>query len=101
LLVVVFPVEQQLRIGDRGPQDDLLRFARARGIPTLDLYDSFRAHWREGLYIDFWKQALQFDKLHLNDRGHALAAEEITTRILKEREVYVAAHKAGSIKLHQ
>jgi lysophospholipase L1-like esterase len=101
LLVVVFPVEQQLRIGDRGPQDDLLRFAQARGIPMLDLYDSFRAHWREGLYIDFWRQALQFDKLHLNGHGHALAAEEISTRIVKEQEIYVTADETASVTLRQ
>jgi len=101
LLVVVFPVEQQLRIGDRDAQDDLLRFARAHDIPMLDLYDSFRAHWREGLYIDFWQQALQFDKLHLNDRGHALAAAEIEKRILKERDVYVTAQTAADERPQQ
>lgn len=99
LLVVVFPVEQQLRIGDRDPQDDLRRFTEAHQIPLLDLYDSFRAHWREGLYIDFWQQALQFDKLHLNRRGHALVADEIARRITKEPEVYVSAHKAANLSL--
>jgi lysophospholipase L1-like esterase len=84
LLVVVFPVEQQLRIGDRRAQDHLARFAREHGIPVLDLYDSFQARWREGLYIDFWQQALQVDKLHLNERGHALAAEEIEAAILTQ-----------------
>jgi lysophospholipase L1-like esterase len=82
LLVVVFPVEQQLRIGERRAQDDLARFARGHGIPLLDLYDSFAARWREGLYIDFWHQALQMDKLHLNERGHAVAAEEIEAGIM-------------------
>jgi hypothetical protein len=84
LLVVLFPVEQQLRIDDREPQDDMVRFARDHGSPLLDLYDSFRRRWREGLYIDFWEQALQMDKLHLNERGHALSAEEIGTRILQD-----------------
>lgn len=91
LLVVVFPVEQQLRIGDRSPQDDLVRFAHAHNIPVLDLYDSFRSRWQEGLYIDFWQQALQFDKLHLNERGHALAAGEIKARLLSEPQFAASA----------
>jgi lysophospholipase L1-like esterase len=86
MLLVIFPVEQQLRIGDRAADDDLLEFARQHGIDTLDLYDSFRAHWREGLYIDFWEQVKQFDKLHPNVRGHALAAEQIAALIVAQRD---------------
>src|SRR5580704_3257817 len=86
LLFVIFPVEQQLRIGDRAAQDDLLQFTRANGIETLDLYDSFRAHWRDGLYIDYWEQVKQFDKVHPNERGHALAAEQIAEAIMDRKE---------------
>jgi len=86
LLVVIFPVEQQLRIGDRAAQDDLLQSMREHGIDTLDLYDSFRAHWKEGLYVDFWDQVKQVDKLHPNDRGHALAAQQIAAAILGQRD---------------
>jgi lysophospholipase L1-like esterase len=84
-LVVIFPVEQQLRIGDRTAQDDLMQFTRAHGIDTLDLYDSFRARWKERLYIDYWEQVKQVDKLHPNARGHALAAEQITDYMLARR----------------
>jgi lysophospholipase L1-like esterase len=86
LLFVIFPVEQQLRIGDRAAQDDLILFTREHGIDTLDLYDSFRARWRDGLYVDFWEQVKQFDKLHPNPRGHALAAEQIAGAILARRD---------------
>ena len=77
LLVVVFPVEEQLRLPDRTVQEDLMRYSREHGIEILDLYDSFRAHWRDGLYLDYWEQAHQVDKLHLNERGHELAARVI------------------------
>jgi lysophospholipase L1-like esterase len=85
LIVVIFPVEQQLRIEDRTAQDDLVRFNEAHGIDTLDLYDSFRAHWKERLYVDYWDQVKQVDKLHPNARGHALAAQQITDYILARR----------------
>ena len=101
LLVVVFPVEQQLRIDDRTPQEDLIRFARAEHIAVLDLYDSFRVRWREGLYIDFWQQALQYDKLHLNERGHLLAADEIRARIMSEPPFHVSADKSVASHLIQ
>jgi lysophospholipase L1-like esterase len=77
LLVVVFPVEQQLRIGERTAQDDLLRFAASHGIEMLDLYPAFQAQWRQGLYVDYWGNSRAVDKLHPNERGHALAAREI------------------------
>lgn len=86
LLVVIFPVEQQLRIGDRAAQDDLLAFLGAHGIAALDLYDAFRAHWREDLYVDYWKRTGVVDKLHLNPRGHALAAAEISRSIIGRPE---------------
>lgn len=84
-VVVIFPVEQQLRIGDRTAQDDLVQFTQAHGIATLDLYDSFRARWTQGLYVDYWAQVKQVDKLHPNARGHALAAEQIADYILARR----------------
>lgn len=98
VLVVIFPVEQQLRIGDRAAQDDLNRFAEAHGIPVLDLYDSFRAHWRERLYIDYWKRTGVVDKLHLNPRGQALAAAEIARAILNRPDFYLASQPAASLQ---
>ncbi len=77
LLVVIFPVEQQLRIGDRSAQDDLVTFATKNQINTLDLYPSFRQHWQEGLYVNYWGHTGTVDKLHPNARGHRLAASEI------------------------
>lgn len=88
LLVVIFPVEPQLRLPDRTAQDDLLGFTKAQGIRTLDLYDDFRARWHEGLFIDYWAQAGQVDKLHLNERGHALVAQLIANAVLTERLRY-------------
>jgi lysophospholipase L1-like esterase len=98
LLVVIFPVEQQVRIGDRAAQDDLVRFAVAHSIPVLDLYDSVRAHWREGLYINYWKRAGVVDKLHLNPRGHALVAAEIAHAILSRPDFYFPALPASPMR---
>ena len=89
LLVVVFPLEQQLRIGDRAPQDDLIRFATTNGIDVLDLYPVFREHWRDGLYVNYWAQVQVIDKLHPNERGHALAASAIASAILGEPHRYL------------
>ncbi len=88
LLVVVFPVEEQLRIPDHTVQDDLREFAKQNDIELLDLYDTFRAHWREDLYVDYWEQAHQIDKLHPNARGHELAAKTISSAILSRLPPY-------------
>jgi hypothetical protein len=95
LLVIVFPVEQQLRVGDRAALDDVENFAITHDIPVLDLYPSFRAHWREDLYIDYWKRTGVVDKLHLNARGHALAAAEIASAILQKPDFYLAVKSAA------
>jgi lysophospholipase L1-like esterase len=84
-VLVIFPVEQQLRIGDHGPQDDLVAFAKSHGIEVLDLYPSLAAHWREHLFFDYSVEQHVVDKVHLNKRGHELAAGEITAAILSER----------------
>ena len=89
LVVIVFPVEQQLRIPDRAAQDDLIQFMHLHGINSLDLYPSFQAHWREGLYINFWAQVKQFDKLHPNERGHALASEEIADYLVASKAQFL------------
>ncbi len=81
LLLVIFPVEQQLRLGERDAQDNLAGFANAHGIEVLDLFPAFQAHWREGLYVDWWPEAGSVDKLHLNARGHYLAGHEIAARV--------------------
>jgi lysophospholipase L1-like esterase len=96
LLIVVFPLEPQLRLPDRGAQDDLVRFAQAHQLSMLDLYEAFVAHWREGLYIGRRAPTAPADKMHLNERGHALASSEIARAILERSEYYL--HKEiGSI----
>lgn len=82
-LLVLFPYEQQVRIGERKAQDELVSFARRHGIEVHDLYDEFSAHWQEGLYVGYWKAAGVVDKVHLNERGHRLAAASIANAILK------------------
>jgi lysophospholipase L1-like esterase len=89
LLVVLFPVEQQLRIGDRAPQQDLAAFADAHDLPVLDLYEPFRQRWRDGLFFDYFEQVQVVDKLHLNARGHALAAARIADEIRAHRPRYL------------
>ena len=95
-IVVVFPVEQQLRIQDRSALDDVINFAKAHGIDTLDLYYSFREHWREGLYIDYWAQARQFDKLHPSVKGHALVADDIQEKILSDPALALNLQRHGN-----
>jgi hypothetical protein len=90
LLLVIFPVEQQLRIGDRAPQEDLVAFAQSRGIAVLDLYTSFVDHWRENLFFDYSIEQHVVDKVHLNRRGHELAAGEIAAAILNEPVIRAA-----------
>lgn len=80
-LLVIVPVEQQLRIADRTPMDDLVAFANSRGIQVLDLYPAFVQHWREHLYFDYSVEQQVVDKVHLSKRGHQLAAAEIATAI--------------------
>jgi lysophospholipase L1-like esterase len=82
LLVVVFPIEEQLRIPDRTVQDDLLQFTKQNGIEMLDLYGGFKDHWRSGFYVDYWEQAHQVDKLHLNEKGYEYAAKLTSDAIL-------------------
>lgn len=84
LLLVIFPVEQQLRIADRAPQEDLVAFAESRGIAVLDLYASFADHWRERLFFDYSIEQHVVDKLHLSQRGHQLSAREIVATISRE-----------------
>lgn len=82
LLVVVFPVEQQLRIPDRTAIDDVLAFAKANQIDTLDLFPVFQSRWREDLYVYYWADVGTIDKLHLNAKGHQLAGELIAAEVL-------------------
>jgi lysophospholipase L1-like esterase len=77
VLLVIFPVEQQLRIEDRAPQEDLVAFAREHEMPVIDLFEPFRREWRKGLFIDYSKRLGSADKLHLSEKGHALAARVI------------------------
>ena len=96
LLVVIFPVEQQLRIGDRAAQNDLLAFTQAHEIKTLDLYDGFHAEWRSGLFVNYWARQNVVDKLHPNERGHALAAHEIAKAVLSQRDAYFGQPQHGA-----
>jgi lysophospholipase L1-like esterase len=82
MLLVIFPVEQQLRLDERSAQDDLSRFAQEHRIDVLDLFPTFRAHWQDDLYVGWWSEVGSVDKLHLNARGHRLAADEIAAQIL-------------------
>jgi lysophospholipase L1-like esterase len=91
LLVVLFPMEQQLRIGDRNAQESLLGFMRQHNLPALDLYEPFRARWREQLYVNYWSNVGAADKLHLSERGHDLAAREIAAALASQAAVYFPA----------
>lgn len=88
LVVVVFPVEEQLRIPDHSLQDDLGTFLELHGIAMLDLFPAFKAHWPKGLYVDYWEQTHQVDKLHPNARGHELAAKTIASTLLSRSPEY-------------
>jgi len=83
-LLVIFPVEQQLRIHDRAPQADLVAFAQSEGISVLDLYSCMVGHWREHLFFDFSVEERVVDKIHLSRRGHVLAGREIAAGILRD-----------------
>ena len=51
-----------------------------------------------GLFIDYWDQVRSVDKLHLNERGHALAAQEIASQILNQRNLYFGGQPAELAK---
>ena len=89
LLLVLFPVEQQLRIKDAALQRDIANFAKLEGIHYLDLYASFEQRWRDGLFIDYSTMYHTADKVHLSPTGHALAAEEIASAILSNSHYYL------------
>jgi lysophospholipase L1-like esterase len=94
-MVVIFPVEQQLRIGDRKVQDKLVQFAAANGIEVLDLYPALERRWREGLYVDFWNQAKMADKLHLNEHGHEVVAHEIGAYLIEKKAQFFRKVSSG------
>ena len=87
VLLVLFPVEQQLRIPERSPQDNMIAFAQREGIATIDLYEPFQQNWQDGLFFDYSIVFENVDKLHLNHRGHALAAQEIARFIQTNMEL--------------
>jgi len=83
LLIVIAPYRFQLADpdGSRQPQDRLLAFARARGIPALDLLPVFATamgHTESSLFLD---------ASHFSESGHAVAAEALlpTLRPLLEK----------------
>lgn len=89
LLLVLFPVEQQLRIRDAAFQREMADFAKAEGIHTLNLYSSFEKQWRDRLFIDYSAMYHTADKVHLSQKGHALAAREIVSVILSDSHYYL------------
>jgi hypothetical protein len=91
MVLVIFPLEQQLRIEDRTPQSDLVAFANAEGIPVLDLYDAYQPRWREGLYFDHSQLVGTADKLRPNEAGHTLAAREIASLLLSDPDRFLMA----------
>ncbi len=93
LLLVIFPFEQQLRISDNTPQRDLASFAKLQGIHYLDLYDSFKLHCKDGLFIDYSVIHKTADKVHLNENGHILASQEIASTILRNYSYYLNMKK--------
>jgi hypothetical protein len=85
-VVVVFPVEQQLRIRERRAQDELMKFAAKNGIEVLDLYPALEGRWREGLYVvDFHSLA---DNLQQKVRGHRLLLDQIGAFLNDHRNDY-------------
>jgi hypothetical protein len=98
LLIVVFPYEPQLRLPDREAQDDLIRFAQAHQLSMLDLYEAFRAHWREDLYVGKLAPTGPPDTMHLNERGHALASSEIARAIRERAEYYLSGYQPAQAK---
>ncbi|WP_420456949.1 SGNH/GDSL hydrolase family protein [Rubrivirga sp.] len=72
--VAVAPYEPQLRPGgSRAPQAALVARLRARGVPTLDLFDAFaQAAGDDPAALYLWS-----DGIHFSARGHAVAAEAV------------------------
>ncbi len=72
--VVVAPYEPQLRPGgSRTPQTALVTRLRARGVPTLDLFDAFaQAAGDDPSALYLWS-----DGIHFSARGHAVAADAV------------------------
>lgn len=70
---VIYPILVDL--GDDYPFQDICneleRFGAERGLPTLNLLDSFRGEHGPDLWVSAFDQ-------HPNARGHAIAAEAIT-----------------------
>jgi len=75
-LLVVFPYAFQLESprASAGPQRELARFARERGVPLLDLLPRFASEPAP--------ERLLLDASHLSVEGHALAATAITEVVL-------------------
>jgi hypothetical protein len=82
-MIVLVPFEPQLSKealeADRGytlkPQRRLMEIATRHHIPYLDLFPLFEAHREEKLYRD---------KIHLTERGHRIAADELLAFLKKE-----------------
>ena len=80
LRVVVFPFLHDSD-GDydcRAAHEIIVKFCNQSGIPVLDLADQLLPHVTEGLTVN------PFDA-HPNERAHALAAEAISSSLLREQ----------------
>lgn len=76
LVVVCFPLADQLNARNARPQAALAAFARSLGIEFLDLFPAFLAAGGDKTDALF-----DADGLHPNATGHALAAREVLTAL--------------------
>ena len=84
LVLVLFPYTIQLTAPEaNAPQRILADFARARGLPCLDLLPGLRAGQQRGALLP---TDLFFDGLHPTALGNQISAEEIA-RFVIEREL--------------
>lgn len=100
LMVVSIPIGAQLEprwvAGDplraRLPQQLLRAACARRGVPVLDLLPAFEATGEPGTRGD----ALFQDGIHLTERGHSLAADELARFLDRERLLDTNAAPRGS-----
>ena len=88
IVIVVFPYEYQLRIGDARllyPQQLLQRVAKQYRIPLVSLYPDFAEAMKKGGLRS--RQLFLFnDPMHFSPTGHRIAAQTIY-RILQRRKL--------------
>jgi len=79
LLLVIAPYAFQVQAPAslRQPQDRLIAFARARGLPCVDLLPVFAAAWAAT------NAPLFNDEDHFSERGHRVAARALVAPVLR------------------